>query len=315
MVTRIYTHPACLTHDMGEGHPESPARLTSVMAALKAPDFAALEWAEAPSAAFEQIMRAHPPAFIEGVLAAVPDSGRVALDADTILSPGSGEAALRAAGAVTAAVDAVARGEIANAFCAVRPPGHHAEADTAMGFCIFNNVAIGAHQARTVHGLARVAVMDFDVHHGNGTQAIFERDPALFYASTHQMPLYPGTGSTQETGVGNICNAPLPPGAGSAEFRAAMTDRILPALDAFKPDFLLISAGFDAHKADPLANLQFEEADYAWATDQLLAVAARHCRGRVVSALEGGYDLGALAASSAAHVRRLMAAVGGNSLS
>jgi acetoin utilization deacetylase AcuC-like enzyme len=300
---------------MGAGHPESPARLTSILAALKAPDFAALEWAEAPPASFEQVMRAHPPAFIEGVLAAVPKSGRVALDADTILSPGTGEAALRAAGAVTAAVDAVTRGEIANAFCAVRPPGHHAEASTAMGFCIFNNVAIGAYQARAVHGLERVAVVDFDVHHGNGTQAIFEQDPALFYASTHQMPLYPGTGAAEETGVGNICNAPLPPNAGSAEFRAAMTDRVLPALDAFKPGFLLISAGFDAHKADPLASLQFEEADYAWATDQLLAVAARRCQGRVVSALEGGYDLGALAASSAAHVRRLMAASGGNSLS
>jgi acetoin utilization deacetylase AcuC-like enzyme len=282
---------------------------------LKASDFAGLEWAEAPPAEFEQIMRVHPPAFIEGVLAAVPASGLVALDADTILSPGSGEAALRAAGAVAAAVDAVARGQIANAFCAVRPPGHHAEASTAMGFCIFNNVAIGAYQARAVHGLERVAVVDFDVHHGNGTQAIFERDPALFYASTHQMPLYPGTGSARETGVGNICNAPLPPNAGSAEFRAAMMDRVLPALDAFRPDFLLISAGFDAHRADPLANLQLEEADYAWASDQLLAVAARRCHGRVVSALEGGYDLAALAASSAAHVRRLMAAAGGASLS
>jgi acetoin utilization deacetylase AcuC-like enzyme len=184
-----------------------------------------------------------------------------------------------------------------------------------MGFCIFNNVAIGAYQARAVYGLERVAVVDFDVHHGNGTQAIFEQDPALFYASTHQMPLYPGTGAIEETGIGNICNAPLPPNAGSAEFRAVMTDRVLPALDAFKPDFLLISAGFDAHKADPLANLQFEEADYAWATDQLLAVATRRCQGRVVSVLEGGYDLGALAASSAAHLRRLMAAAGGNSLS
>jgi acetoin utilization deacetylase AcuC-like enzyme len=315
MTTRLYTHPACLAHDMGAGHPESPARLTSVLAALKTPDFAGLEWAEAPPATFEQIMRAHPPAFIEGLLAAVPQAGRVALDADTILSPGSGEAALRAAGAVVAAVDAVAEGQIANAFCAVRPPGHHAESNVAMGFCLFNNVAIGAYQARTIHGCQRVAVMDFDVHHGNGTQAIFEQDPALFYASTHQMPLYPGTGSVQETGVGNICNAPLPPFAGSAEFRAAMSNRVLPALDAFRPDFLLISAGFDAHRADPLANLQFEEADYAWATDELVAVASRHCQGRVVSALEGGYDLPALAASSAAHVRRLMAAAGTISLS
>ncbi len=310
MTTCVYTHPACLAHDMGAGHPECPARLTSILAALDTPAFAGLEWAEAPLATFEQIMRAHPPAYIEGLLAAVPQEGRVALDADTILSPGSGEAALRAAGAVVAAVDAVAQGLIANAFCAIRPPGHHAESSTAMGFCLFNNVAIGAYQARAVHGLQRIAVVDFDVHHGNGTQAIFEQDPELFYASTHQMPLYPGTGSIEETGVGNICNAPLPPFAGSVEFRAAMTERVLPALDAFQPDFLLISAGFDAHKADPLANLQFEEADYAWVTDELVAVAARHCQGRIVSALEGGYDLTALAASTAAHVRRLMAASG-----
>ena len=315
MTTRIYTHPACLTHDMGMGHPESPARLTSVLAALRTPEFAALDWAEAPKAEFAQIMRAHPPAYIEGMLAAVPERGLVAVDADTILSPGSGEAALRAAGAVVAAVDDVAKSKVANAFCAVRPPGHHAEAATAMGFCLFNNVAIGAFHAREVHGLARVAVMDFDVHHGNGTQAIFEQDAKLFYASTHQMPLYPGTGSVRETGVGNICNAPLPPNAGSDEFRAAMSNRILPAIDAFKPDLLIISAGFDAHKADPLANLQLVEADYAWATDELADIAKRRCAGRLVSALEGGYDLQALAASAASHVQRLMAAAGARSLS
>jgi len=315
MVTRIYTHPACLTHDMGMGYPESPARLTSVLAALRTPEFAALDWAEAPKAEFAQIMRAHPPAYIEGMLAAVPEQGRVAVDADTILSPGSGEAALRAAGAVVAAVDDVATGKVANAFCAVRPPGHHAEAATAMGFCLFNNVAIGAYHAREAHGLSRVAVMDFDVHHGNGTQAIFEQDANLFYASTHQMPLYPGTGSVRETGVGNICNAPLPPNAGSAEFRAAMSERVLPAIDAFRPELLIISAGFDAHKADPLANLQLVEADYAWATDELAAIAKRRCSGRLVSALEGGYDLQALAASAASHVQRLMAASGGRSLS
>ncbi len=315
MVTRIYTHPACLTHDMGMGHPESPARLTSVLAALRTPEFAALDWAEAPKAEFAQIMRAHPPAYIEGMLAAVPERGLVAVDADTILSPGSGEAALRAAGAVVAAVDDVATGKVANAFCAVRPPGHHAEAATAMGFCLFNNVAIGAYHAREAHGLSRVAVMDFDVHHGNGTQAIFEQDANLFYASTHQMPLYPGTGSVRETGVGNICNAPLPPNAGSVEFRAAMSERVLPAIDAFRPELLIISAGFDAHKADPLANLQLVEADYAWATDELAAIAKRHCSGRLVSALEGGYDLQALAASAASHVQRLMAAAGGRSLS
>jgi acetoin utilization deacetylase AcuC-like enzyme len=249
------------------------------------------------------------------MLASVPKAGLVAVDADTILSPGSGEAALRAAGAVVTAVDDVAKERVANAFCAIRPPGHHAEASTAMGFCLFNNVAIGAYHARDVHGFERVAVMDFDVHHGNGTQAIFEHDPKLFYASTHQMPLYPGTGSIQETGVGNICNAPLPPYAGSDEFRAAMSDRVLPAMDAFRPDLVIISAGFDAHKADPLANLQLVEADYAWATDELVGIAKRHCGGRVVSALEGGYDLHALAASAAAHVKQLVAAAGGRSLS
>ncbi len=308
MTTRIYTHPACLEHDMGAGHPERPARLEAILAALREPAFAGLDWQEAPRAGLEQISRVHPRGYVDAVLEAVPKSGRVRLDADTALSPGSGEAALRAAGAVCAAVDAVASGAARNAFCAVRPPGHHAEPETAMGFCLFNNVAVGAHQAREVHGLRRVAVMDFDVHHGNGTQAMFEADGELFYASTHQMPLYPGTGAASETGRGNICNAPLPPEAGSAAFRAAMSERVLPAIDAFGPEMLLISAGFDAHRADPLANLRLEEADYAWATDELLALAARHCGGRVVSTLEGGYDLAALAASAAAHVRRLMAA-------
>jgi acetoin utilization deacetylase AcuC-like enzyme len=308
MTTRLYTHPACLQHDMGAGHPESPARLQAILAALAAPDFECLERAEAQLAGIDQIARAHPLAYVEGILKSVPRAGRVALDADTTLSPGSGEAALRAAGAVCAAVDAVASGETANAFCAVRPPGHHAEPMRAMGFCLFNNVAIGAHQARAVHGLRRAAVVDFDVHHGNGTQAMFQSDPEFFYASTHQMPLYPGTGAARETGVGNICNAPLPPNAGSAEFRAAMAERVLPALADFRPDIILISAGFDAHRADPLANLALETDDYAWATDELLAVADRHCQGRLVSALEGGYDLAALAASTAAHVRRLMAA-------
>ena len=308
MATRLYTHPACLEHDMGAGHPERPARLEAILTALRSPEFAALQWHEAPRASIDQIARAHPRGFVEALLEAVPRAGRVMLDGDTSLSPGSGEAALRAAGAVAAAVDAVVAGEAANGFCAVRPPGHHAEPATAMGFCLFNNVAVGAHQARSAHGLKRIAVMDFDVHHGNGTQAMFERDPELFYASTHQMPLYPGTGSAAETGCGNICNAPLPPNAGSAEFRAAMSRRVLPALAAFAPDMLLISAGFDAHRADPLANLRLEEADYAWATGELLDLASRHCGGRVVSTLEGGYDLDALAASAAAHVGRLMAA-------
>jgi acetoin utilization deacetylase AcuC-like enzyme len=218
MATRLYTHPACLEHDMGAGHPERPARLEAILTALQSPEFAALEWHEAPRAALDQIARAHPRGFVEALLEAVPRAGRVMLDGDTSLSPGSGEAALRAAGAVTAAVDAVAAGESANAFCAVRTPGHHAEPATAMGFCLFNNVAVGAHQARSAHGLKRIAVMDFDVHHGNGTQAIFEDDPHLFLGSIHQLPGWPGTGRASETGVGNIApTSPLPPRTSSAD--------------------------------------------------------------------------------------------------
>lgn len=308
MTTALFTHAACLEHDTGPGHPERIARLAAVNEALAQEKFALLDRREAPRADGADLLLVHPAAYVDHVFATIPDDDYGALDPDTIVSPGSGEAALRAAGAVTAAVDAVFAGEVRNAFCAVRPPGHHAEADRAMGFCLFNNVAIGARYAQAKHGIARVAVMDFDVHHGNGTQHLFERDATLFYASTHQMPLYPGTGDVAETGVGNICNAPLPPMAGSGPFRAAMERIVLPALDAFRPELLLVSAGFDAHAADPLAQLMLTEADYAWATDALLAVADRHCRGRLVSALEGGYDLDALARSAAAHVERLMAA-------
>src|SRR5882672_2655877 len=306
MTTFLYTHPACLEHDPGRHHPESPARLRAVLAALDDPEFARLERREAPEAALDDLLRVHPRRHVERILGAVPRSGHVGIDADTILSPASGEAALRAAGAVVAAVDAVVSGAADNAFCAVRPPGHHAEPRRPMGFCLFNNVAIGALRAREVHGLARVAVVDFDVHHGNGTQARFYDDPTLFYASTHQSPLYPGTGSAGEIGVGNIVNVPLQPMSGSAEFRLGFTRTILPALDAFRPEFVLISAGFDAHKSDPLAQLMLEEADYTWVTERLLAVARQHASGRVVSTLEGGYDLRALGASAAAHVRVLM---------
>jgi acetoin utilization deacetylase AcuC-like enzyme len=308
MSTLLFTHPACLEHDPGEYHPESPARLRAVLAALDGPEFAALARREAPLADPEDIARVHPRDFVEAMLAAVPAEGYAGVDADTILSPGSGNAALRAAGAAVAAVDAVIAGEASNAFCAVRPPGHHAEPDRSMGFCLFNNVAIGALRARAVHGLARVAVIDFDVHHGNGTQAKFERDRSLFYASTHQSPLYPGTGARSEHGVGNIVNVPLPPMAGSAEFRRGVEASILPALDAFAPELVMVSAGFDAHRRDPLAQLMLVEDDYAWVTERLLDCAKRHASGRLVSTLEGGYDLPALAASAAAHVRALMAA-------
>jgi len=306
MTTFLYTHPSCLEHDPGRHHPEGPARLRAVFDALADPEFAQLQRREAPEAAMEDLVRVHPRPHVERLLRAVPKSGHIAVDADTILSPASGAAALRAAGAVVAAVDAVAAREADNAFCAVRPPGHHAEPDRAMGFCLFNNIAVGALRARATHKLHRIAVVDFDVHHGNGTQAAFETDDGLFYASTHQSPLYPGTGAASEIGVGNIVNAPLRPMAGSNQFRAAMRDRILPALDAFRPEFVLISAGFDAHKSDPLAQLLLDEADYTWITERLIEIAYRHAGGRLVSALEGGYDLPALGASVAAHIRVLM---------
>ncbi|MBI1778672.1 MAG: histone deacetylase family protein [Proteobacteria bacterium] len=307
MTTRLYTHPACIEHNPGRMHPERPARLQAILAALDAPPFARLARREAPLGTVEQIARNHPEPFVRAALAAVPKSGLVDLGDEVLLSPGSGEAALRAVGAVCAAIDAVIAGEASNAFCAVRPPGHHAEPLGPMGFCLFNNVAIGAQHARAVHGLERVAVVDFDVHHGNGTQAAFERDPNLFYASTHEWPLYPGTGAASERGVGNIWNAPLAPGSGSQEFRAAFSERILPALQAFGPELILISAGFDAHADDPLASLRLREEDYAWVTHELCRLAAATASGRVVSALEGGYDLEALAASTAAHVEALMA--------
>ena len=307
MTTLLFTHPACLAHDPGAYHPEAPARLAAVLEALSAPEFAVLDRREAPEATHDDLTRVHPARFVDLLLAAVPKTGHVGIDADTVMCPASGAAALRAAGAVAAAVDAVIAGEADNAFCAVRPPGHHAEPGRAMGFCLFNNVAIGALRARARHGLRRVAVVDFDVHHGNGTQACFWDDADLFYGSTHQSPLYPGTGRAGETGVsGNIVNVPLPPMSGSQAFRLGMTRTLLPALDAFAPEMLLISAGFDAHKSDPLAQLMLDESDYTWATEQLLTIADRHAGGRVVSSLEGGYDLNALGASAAAHVRVLM---------
>ncbi len=309
MTTALFTHYACLDHVTPPGHPESPERLRAVLAALSDPAFAALARGEAARADPETLALVHPAAFVSRVLASVPARGLKQIDGDTTLSPGSGEAILRAAGGVIAAVDAVLTGEAKNAFAAVRPPGHHAEPGTAMGFCVFNNIAVGAQRARAAHGLKRVAVVDFDVHHGNGTQAAFERDSDLFFASTHQWPLYPGTGLPQERGIsGNVLNVPLPPRSGSDEFRAAFAELVLPALDAFKPELVMISAGFDAHAADPLADLRLHEADYEWATARLCEIADIHAKGRVVSTLEGGYDLEALAASAAAHVAALMAA-------
>ena len=306
MTTLIFSHAACVEHDPGPHHPESPPRLRAVLAALDKID--GLDRREAPRAERAVIGRVHDAAYVERILAAAPATGRVHLDPDTAMSPGSAEAALRAVGAACAAVDAVIAGEARNAFCAVRPPGHHAERDRAMGFCLFNNIAVAARHAQAAHGVERAAVIDFDVHHGNGTQAMFERDATLFYASTHQFPFYPGTGAANETGVGNIVNAPLAAGSGSEAFRRAMSETVLPALEAFDPGFVFISAGFDAHAADPLAMLGLSESDFEWATAEIAAIAARACAGRLVSTLEGGYDLDALAASAAAHVRALMAA-------
>jgi acetoin utilization deacetylase AcuC-like enzyme len=306
--TLLFTHTACLDHDPGAYHPESPARLKAVLAGLSESEFKDVERITAPRAEDKHLTLVHPVHYVESVMGTIPPAGRHALDGDTVVCPGSGEAALRAAGAVIAAVDAVVDGKARNAFCAVRPPGHHAEAAQAMGFCMFNNVAVGALHARANHGLERVAVIDFDVHHGNGTQHMFERDPNLFYASSHQWPLYPGTGAAEERGCGNVVNVPLRPYSGGEAFRSGFERQILPALDRFKPDLVMISAGFDAHADDPLASLQLHEDDYEWVTAALLEVAETHAKGRLVSTLEGGYDLRALAASAAAHVRALKAA-------
>jgi acetoin utilization deacetylase AcuC-like enzyme len=304
---RVYSHPACLEHDPGFAHPESPARLRAVLQALDDPRFAALERVEAPRAAREQLLRVHDAGYVDSILSGAPRQGHVRLDPDTVMSPASPEAALRAAGAVCAATDAVLANETQRAFCAVRPPGHHATRDQAMGFCLFNNVAVAAAHALTMHGIERVAIADFDVHHGNGSQDIFANDPRVFYASSHQAPLYPGTGSAGEHGCGNIANAPLPPRAGSAEFRAAWEEKLLPELDLFRPQLLLVSAGFDADARDPLAELQLHADDYTWITQGLIELTERHAGGRIVSALEGGYDLDALRECTAAHVAALMA--------
>ena len=309
MTSYLFSHPSCAEHQPGPGHPERPARIRAVLDRLAAPEFDALIRRDAPEATIDQLSRMHPRPFVEALLMTLPKPGQgpLAVDGDTVASEGTRQAALRAAGAVCAAVDAVAEGDVKTAFCAVRPPGHHAEPQTPMGFCFFNNVAIGAAHARAVHGFQRVAVIDFDVHHGNGTQAMFEQDPGFFFGSTHQFPLYPGTGARNERGCGNIVNVPLRAGADSDGFRHAFREIILPALSDFGPDLIMISAGFDAHADDPLGGLELREADYVYATRQLLRVAKSACDGRVVSTLEGGYDLHALAESAAAHVTALMA--------
>ncbi|WIM10356.1 MAG: hypothetical protein OJF58_001311 [Enhydrobacter sp.] len=309
MSTLLISHPSFLEHDPGEYHPERPDRLRAVMAAFEDESFALLERAMAPPATLEQLLRVHPQTYVETILGVRPAADEIVMiDGDTAMSAGSAEAAMHAAGAVVAGVDAVlGDSNIDTAFAAVRPPGHHATPEIPGGFCLFNNVAIGARHAQAQYGVERVAILDFDVHHGQGTQAVVEADASLFYGSSHQYPLYPGTGSARERGVdGNVVNVPLAPNSGGREFRAGWSDRILPQLDRFAPELLIVSAGFDGHRRDPLAHLRLETEDFRWITEELLAIADRHARGRVVSALEGGYDLEALAASAAAHVRALM---------
>lgn len=300
---RVYSHPACLSHEPGPGHPECPARLEAVISALRSA-LPTLDWQQAPAATREQIARVHTADHIATILDTVVTE-TLRLDADTALSASSAEAALRAAGAGIAAVDWVLTGKNRRAFCAVRPPGHHATHRTPMGFCLFNSVAVAAAHALKAHGLERVSIVDFDVHHGNGTQDIFQRDLRVQYLSSHQIPLYPNTGRSDEHGVGNIHNAELPPGSGAPVFRSVWSNTLLPIIDAFEPQLILISAGFDAHRLDPLADLRLEAEDYAWISTELGRLADAHSQGRLVSLLEGGYSLTALRECSVAHVRAL----------
>ena len=306
----ILTHDDCLGHVTPPGHPERVERLQAVNAALSDPAFAAVPRIEAPLAEDGPILRAHPAAYMERIESSEPEQGWTSLDPDTHMSPGSVAAARRAAGANVKAVDMVMGGEAKIAFCAARPPGHHAEQETPMGFCLYANAAIAALHAIEAHGAARVAVADFDVHHGNGTQAIFWDDPRVVLSTSQQFPLWPGTDRESEVGAGNIFNGTIPPGGGGAAFRKVWEDRLLPGIDAHEPDLIVISAGFDAHARDPLAELNLLEEDFIWITERLCDLADKHCQGRVVSTLEGGYDLEALASSTAAHCRVLMERAG-----
>ena len=311
MTTVLLSSAACLAHNTPPGHPECPDRLRAVLRALESEPFQYLVRAEATPANPEALKRVHSAELVSAILGLWAQKARTevyfSIDADTVMSAGTAEAAQLAAGAVIDAVDLVVSAKARNAFCAVRPPGHHAEPERAMGFCFFNNAAVGALHARAVHGLHRVAVLDFDVHHGNGTQEIARSDPDFFYGSTHQWPLYPGSGSPEERGcAGNIINVPLAPGSDGTALRQAFAERIFPALESFAPEIVLLSAGFDGHWADPLADLRFTAKDFAWLTQQTCSLADTVCGGRVVSTLEGGYDLAALAQSAAAHVEALM---------
>ncbi len=304
MATLIIHHDDCLRHDPGPGHPEQVRRLQAVLAGVES--LKGLEFLPAPLATSEQLARVHTGEYTDWLAAMEPAEGRVPLtEADTLMNPGSLAASARAAGGICFAVDEVFGGRAPNAFVAARPPGHHSGTDFSMGFCLYNAVAVGARQALSHEGVARVAVLDFDVHHGNGTQQIFENDPDVLFISSHEMPLYPGSGHPGETGVGNVLNLPLKPRSGSAAFRATWSRKALPALDAFAPDFILVSAGFDAHERDPLGHLEVRDADYEWITREIMAIADDHAGGRMVSILEGGYDLEALASAARAHAGAL----------
>jgi acetoin utilization deacetylase AcuC-like enzyme len=309
MSTLLVTSPQFLAHETPAGHPERAERVRVLQKRFSQSEFDGLLRMESPRALLEAATLAHGGAYVDRIAAAVPQQGVVALDADTVMSPGSLDAALCATGAAMLAVDEVVGGRARNAFCLQRPPGHHAEISTAMGFCLFNHAAIAARHARRALGLERVAILDWDVHHGNGTQDIFWKDPNVLYASLHEMPLYPGTGAADERGDHEqIVNAPLTAGDDGTVFLAALVEQVLPRMAAFNPDLIIVSAGFDAHRRDPLANLMLEAADFAVATDHVMALADRLCGGRIVSILEGGYDLTGLADSAAAHVGRLMQA-------
>ena len=306
-MTILFTHQSCLRHEVAAGHPENPSRLKVLETLFAEEAFRGLERRDAPLGTVDQITLMHSERYVEEIVRAVPDNEFLYLDADTSLSNGSSEAAMRGCGSVCAAIDALMAENAKNAFCAVRPPGHHAETEKAMGFCLFNNAAIGAAYAREKFKTDRVAVVDFDVHHGNGTQEMFWSQPNLLYASTHQMPLFPGTGSISEVGeYNNVINAPLSAGSGSSEFRTAFNEVIFPRLRKFSPDLLIVSAGFDAHADDPLASLNLYEDDYSWVTLELLSIAEKYSEGRLVSVLEGGYNLEALSSSVSVHVRQLM---------
>jgi acetoin utilization deacetylase AcuC-like enzyme len=309
LTTLLLSHPACLDHDTGTGHPERPDRIRAITEALNEPRFAALRRAEAPGFNRAAALRVHPVDYANAIESASPARGRIYLDADTPMSTKSFAAIAHCVGGVTSAVDDVMQGAVQNAFVAMRPPGHHAGTASPMGFCFFNTAAIAARHAQAIHGAERVAILDFDVHHGNGTQEIFWSDASVLYASSHQMPLFPGTGGRDECGEhDNIVNAPLLQGSNGEIFREAMELALLPRIDAFCPDLIVISAGFDAHRRDPLGGLDLSEADFAWVTTRLIEIAAKHAKGRIVSILEGGYDLQGLGLSAAAHVAALMEA-------